>query len=148
MKFGKIRKDGSVICTIDENDEVLNSDDFILRVLEDIIDSIPESKNMVNSDLADKTITIPGNLFAKIQTVGLLLCLKNKIESETVCKEEEILSFAKAKALVRNCGINNTQKYIALRTAKKLPQGLPVDPKTSYAKYWKGWTDFCGTRPK
>lgn len=175
MKFGKKRKDGSVLCTIDENDEVLNSDTFFISALEDVIDSIPESKNLVKSDYPSRKILLPGRLLAKIQTVGFLIFLKSKMtEDLTLCrcdnKQKKIegaanpniiiknkdeqnmdtvtLSFSKAKLAVRKAGIKNIQKYVALRTSKKLPTGLPADPKTAYARYWKGWTDFCGTQAK
>lgn len=55
------------------------------------------------------------------------------------------LKFSEAKRVVRKAGIRNIQKYVSLRRTGKLPAGLPSDPKTAYARYWKDWQDFCGT---
>ena len=58
------------------------------------------------------------------------------------------LTFSRAKQIVRKSGIKTIQKYVSLRTKGQLPDGLPRDPKAAYARYWKGWTDFCGTEAK
>lgn len=60
----------------------------------------------------------------------------------------DTLTFARAKVLVRKSGIRNIQKYVSLRAKGQLPSGLPSDPKAVYARYWKGWDDFCGTVSK
>jgi len=161
-----------------KEDPLLYDERFIVSILKEIISDCPDSKFFnETTEIHPYRIHLPAQLIGKIQTIGIIKLLKNSItrgecttkrindtaktmlvSPNQALKEEKMkkstpvststLTYARAKVLVRKAGFRNIQKYVSLRTKGQLPAGLPSNPATAYARYWKGWTEFCGTTAK
>lgn len=56
------------------------------------------------------------------------------------------LTYSQSKKIVQRLGIKNHQKYYRLRDTQKLPNGLPSNPATAYARCWQSWDHFLGAK--
>jgi hypothetical protein len=55
----------------------------------------------------------------------------------------KILSFAESKEIVRTFEFQSCNEFFKWVKSNK-PKGIPCQPQISYAKNWKGWSDFLG----
>jgi len=59
------------------------------------------------------------------------------------CKEG-FVSFAEAKAVVKEANINTSIGFKIWAFSNARPTNIPVAPESVYSEEWKGWADFLG----
>lgn len=60
----------------------------------------------------------------------------------------QIIPYLKAKALIKKSKLKSKTEWDALVKAKKVPKGIPVEPRRTYkGKGWTGTNDFLGIKP-